>query len=192
MVTLMSDALAAEGFTVFAASNGEECLLRLTSCQPDLVVMDLGMPCMGGLEVLRTALHQRVDPPAARDHRHRQYRLRQCRRRVDVRSGKLSPQTGQHGNAAARGHAACRPAVTLGPSRRPPEMTCLLTVPCGGEARSIPRGPLRPPTRRSTVTPPAALRRLRAATSSGIRPLVSFPKRKPAVPPDPNFQDPKP
>ncbi len=54
MVTLMSDALAAEGFTVFAASNGEECLLRLTSCQPDLVVMDLGMPCMGGLEVLRT------------------------------------------------------------------------------------------------------------------------------------------
>jgi DNA-binding response OmpR family regulator len=45
--------LTAEGFEVAEAAHGREALARLSSLEPDLVVLDVLMPGMDGLEVLR-------------------------------------------------------------------------------------------------------------------------------------------
>ena len=45
--------LEAEGFTVVLATDGHEAVRAVRDHQPDLVVLDIGMPGLDGLEVLR-------------------------------------------------------------------------------------------------------------------------------------------
>ncbi len=45
--------LAAHGFEVFAASSGEEALDAIIQHRPDLMVLDLGLPGISGLEVCK-------------------------------------------------------------------------------------------------------------------------------------------
>jgi two-component system KDP operon response regulator KdpE len=45
--------LGAHGYTILEASNGQEALLRATSERPDILVLDLGLPDMDGMEVIR-------------------------------------------------------------------------------------------------------------------------------------------
>lgn len=45
--------LEAEGYTFYTAENGREALLASTSRQPDIVLLDLGLPDMDGVEVIR-------------------------------------------------------------------------------------------------------------------------------------------
>jgi two-component system response regulator (stage 0 sporulation protein F) len=42
-----------EGYTVISALNGQEGLERFQQEQPDLVILDIQMPGMNGIEVLR-------------------------------------------------------------------------------------------------------------------------------------------
>ena len=42
-----------EGYDVTTASNGEEALEKFTKEPPDLVILDINMPGMNGIEVLR-------------------------------------------------------------------------------------------------------------------------------------------
>jgi len=42
-----------EGFEVIAAYNGEEALEKFSREPPDLVILDINMPGMNGIEVLR-------------------------------------------------------------------------------------------------------------------------------------------
>jgi DNA-binding NarL/FixJ family response regulator len=52
--------LAAEGVAVVAqASNGEEALAAVRESEPDVVLMDLSMPGMGGVEATRRLLAER-------------------------------------------------------------------------------------------------------------------------------------
>ncbi len=46
-------ALAGEGFSVFEAATGQEALYRLALERPDLVLLDLGLPDIDGVEVTR-------------------------------------------------------------------------------------------------------------------------------------------
>jgi two-component system response regulator VicR len=59
-VELLRDALTPQGFDVIAAHNGAECLAAIEEQQPDLVILDVYMPVLNGLDTLRL-LRQRLD-----------------------------------------------------------------------------------------------------------------------------------
>jgi DNA-binding response OmpR family regulator len=49
----IGDELASDGYNVVRAETAEQCLLRLKTVKPDLIILDLAMPGMGGLSFLR-------------------------------------------------------------------------------------------------------------------------------------------
>lgn len=53
-VTLVSRTLQHEGFRVEAAASGEEALEKIKRASPDLVLLDINMPGIGGMETLKT------------------------------------------------------------------------------------------------------------------------------------------
>lgn len=53
MLDLLSDKLRKSGFDISVAVDGEECMKVLESLKPDLVLLDIVMPKMDGLDVLR-------------------------------------------------------------------------------------------------------------------------------------------
>jgi DNA-binding response OmpR family regulator len=62
ILRLVFDYLVAAGFVVDTARNGEEALLRAHQAPADLVVLDLGLPGIDGLEVTRS-LRRTSDTP---------------------------------------------------------------------------------------------------------------------------------
>lgn len=52
ITALLKRKLDQEGFEVFAAKDGEEGLERMKKQIPDLILLDMVMPKMGGLEVM--------------------------------------------------------------------------------------------------------------------------------------------
>lgn len=53
MITIMKTILEAKGYNVISASSGEELFSRLEEHRPDLILLDIMMPKMDGLQVLR-------------------------------------------------------------------------------------------------------------------------------------------
>jgi DNA-binding NarL/FixJ family response regulator len=51
--TGLRELLAEEGFEVEAVGGGEQALRRVPSCAPDVVLMDVDMPAMSGIEATR-------------------------------------------------------------------------------------------------------------------------------------------
>ncbi|MDA0321819.1 MAG: response regulator [Verrucomicrobia bacterium] len=49
----LSNFLSYENFDVFTASDGEEAIRQLDKARPDLIILDMSMPGMGGLGFLR-------------------------------------------------------------------------------------------------------------------------------------------
>ena len=52
IITIVRTILEGKGFNVLSASSGAECLEALKGQKPDLIVLDIMMPEMDGLEVL--------------------------------------------------------------------------------------------------------------------------------------------
>ncbi len=50
---LLSEFLTAKGYAVLTASNGEDALRKLKEERPHLILLDIRMPKMDGLETLR-------------------------------------------------------------------------------------------------------------------------------------------
>ncbi|NQT93034.1 MAG: response regulator [Lentisphaerae bacterium] len=48
LLTTLSDFLSFEGYEVVTADSGEQGLRRLQTTEPDLIVLDMSMPGMGG------------------------------------------------------------------------------------------------------------------------------------------------
>ena len=46
-------ALTAQGLTVYEAANGQEAINAVLTNRPDLIILDLGLPGIGGIEVTR-------------------------------------------------------------------------------------------------------------------------------------------
>ena len=55
--------LREKGYEVATASNGKEGLNKLNRFQPDLILTDISMPDMEGIEFLRTLRRQKIDLP---------------------------------------------------------------------------------------------------------------------------------
>jgi DNA-binding response OmpR family regulator len=52
-IELLREFLTAKGYEVIAASNGEEALCKVKEDRPHLILLDVRMPKMNGLEVLK-------------------------------------------------------------------------------------------------------------------------------------------
>jgi len=50
---LYREELEEEGYEVYSAMSGEEALEKLNSIAPDLVILDINMPGMNGIDALR-------------------------------------------------------------------------------------------------------------------------------------------
>ena len=59
---LVSIALSEEGFRVVTASGGEDALARAEEVRPDIVLLDIVMPDLDGIEVMRQLREQRPVP----------------------------------------------------------------------------------------------------------------------------------
>jgi len=53
MRRLLRITLEANGYRVFDASNGADGILQAAQCRPDIILLDLGLPDLDGLEVLK-------------------------------------------------------------------------------------------------------------------------------------------
>lgn len=53
MITLLSKALAEEGFDVAFANNGSEAVRQFGEARPDVLIFDIIMPEKSGIEALR-------------------------------------------------------------------------------------------------------------------------------------------
>src|SRR5687767_1197279 len=62
IVRLVVDYMSAAGFSTDTARSGQEALVRAQSEPPDLVILDLGLPGLDGLDVTRT-LRRTSDTP---------------------------------------------------------------------------------------------------------------------------------
>ena len=60
---LYQEELDMEGFAVETAKNGELALEKFKAAQPDLVILDINMPGMNGIEVLRQMKEQNAALP---------------------------------------------------------------------------------------------------------------------------------
>lgn len=59
----VSQALRAGGFIVNHVGSGKEALAAIKAGKPDIVILDLGLPDMDGMEVLRSARRERYSNP---------------------------------------------------------------------------------------------------------------------------------
>jgi DNA-binding NtrC family response regulator len=50
---ILEEALTAEGYRVISVENGEEVLKSLKTEEPDLLILDVKMPLMDGIETLQ-------------------------------------------------------------------------------------------------------------------------------------------
>lgn len=60
--TMLSSYLKAEGFETLEAADGDQGLESVTKAEPDVVILDVGLPGIDGFEVLRR-LRQRSEVP---------------------------------------------------------------------------------------------------------------------------------
>ncbi|HUL29048.1 MAG TPA: response regulator [Thermodesulfobacteriota bacterium] len=60
---LYEEALKREGYEVLTACNGKEALAVLEKAKPDLIVLDIMMPVMNGMEALSPVLGKNRDVP---------------------------------------------------------------------------------------------------------------------------------
>ena len=72
---LYEEELEEEGYEVFTAGDGKEALREFEKRKPDLIVLDIIMPLMGGIEALRKIREKDKKVPVVLHTSHPEYRL---------------------------------------------------------------------------------------------------------------------
>ncbi|SDO53901.1 response regulator [Alkalicoccus daliensis] len=57
---LLTEVFTQDGYTTFDAANGQKALDLLESEEPDLVLLDMKIPGMDGIEILREMRHRNI------------------------------------------------------------------------------------------------------------------------------------
>jgi two-component system response regulator (stage 0 sporulation protein F) len=70
---LYGEELEGEGYEVLKARNGKEALQQFDQGDPDLVLLDIVMPVMDGMETLARMKEKKSDIPVILHTSHRQY-----------------------------------------------------------------------------------------------------------------------
>ncbi len=65
--------LKREGYEVFTARNGKEALVHLEADRPDLIILDIAMPEMSGMEAIGPILNKNRKIPIILNTAHPQY-----------------------------------------------------------------------------------------------------------------------
>ena len=63
VVRLLKDFLTSKGYEVYTALNGAEALACVKEVKPDIVLLDIIMPGMGGIDTLKEI--KKIDPTTA-------------------------------------------------------------------------------------------------------------------------------
>lgn len=63
-----------EGYSVDSAINGEEALEKFKASPPDLVILDINMPGMNGIEVLRQMKEMNAELPVILSSAYQEYK----------------------------------------------------------------------------------------------------------------------
>ncbi len=71
---LYSEEFSDEGYAVEKAYNGEEALASFGASPPDLVILDINMPGLNGIEVLRRMKEQRPDLPVVLNSAYQEFK----------------------------------------------------------------------------------------------------------------------
>jgi DNA-binding response OmpR family regulator len=71
---LYREELTDAGYEVVSALNGEDALERFRTEQPDLVILDIQMPGMNGIEVLRQMKMQNAGTPIILSSAYHEYK----------------------------------------------------------------------------------------------------------------------
>lgn len=74
LLRLYQDELSEEGYQVLRAREGKEALKKFSAEKPDIVVMDIRMPEMGGIETLNAILGKNRQTPMILNTAYPQYR----------------------------------------------------------------------------------------------------------------------
>lgn len=71
---LYHDELAEAGYEVVMAANGREALKKLETAKPDLIILDIVMPVMDGMETLGRIIREHRDIPIILNTAYSSYR----------------------------------------------------------------------------------------------------------------------
>lgn len=71
---LYHDELAEAGYEVMLAANGQEALKQLDMAKPDLIILDIVMPVMDGMETLGRIIREHRDVPIILNTAYSSYR----------------------------------------------------------------------------------------------------------------------
>jgi len=74
LLHLYRDELIEEGYEVILANDGKEALAKFSKEKPDVVVMDIRMPVMDGIEALTTMLGKNRQAPVILNTAYPQYK----------------------------------------------------------------------------------------------------------------------
>lgn len=71
---LYREELEDEGYEVVSAYNGEQAFVKFTQRPPDIVILDINMPGMSGIEVLRRMKEMNPDLPVILSSAYQEYK----------------------------------------------------------------------------------------------------------------------
>ncbi len=71
---LYSEEFTDEGYAVEGVYSGEEALIAFANNPPDLVILDINMPDLNGIEVLRRMKAQRPDLPVVLNSAYQEFK----------------------------------------------------------------------------------------------------------------------